>query len=206
MKNVKIENGVIVGTSGDKLTNKNPIARYLMRNFDQKLLDLLRLQDARHILEIGCGECHVTELLLQNTHAQILATDISRNLIDSAKARIRDDRIEFRAVRLEDTRIEVQPDLLVCCEVLEHLDDPRLGLERLAQFKAKRYILSVPREPIFRSMNMARGAYLQDFGNSPGHLHHWSRTGFVRLVSNYFEIIEVRSPLPWTMVLCQAKS
>lgn len=205
MKNIKIEDGVVVGTSGDKLTNTNPIARYLMRNFDHKLLELIRQQEASSILEIGCGEGHVTEILLQHTQARILATDISHSLIESARARMQDPRIEFRAVKLEETEIDFRPDLLVCCEVLEHLEDPRAGLQRLAAFQAGRYILSVPREPIFRGMNMARGAYFKDFGNSPGHLHHWSKSAFIRLLSSYFHVIESRSPLPWTMVLCRGK-
>lgn len=205
MKNIKIEDGVVVGTSGDKLTNTNPIARYLMRNFDHKLLELIRQQAASSILEIGCGEGHVTEILLQHTQAKILATDISHSLIKSARARMQDPRIEFRAVKLEETDIDFQPDLLVCCEVLEHLEDPHAGLQRLAAFQAGRYILSVPREPIFRGMNMARGAYFKDFGNSPGHLHHWSKSAFIRLISSYFDVIESRSPLPWTMVLCREK-
>jgi SAM-dependent methyltransferase len=206
MKNVKIEDGVVVGTSGDKLTNTNPIARYLLNNFDNKLLELVRQQPADSILEIGCGEGHVTQLLLDHTKATILATDISKSLIESAKVRMRDPRIEFRAVKLEETVIDHQPDLLVCCEVLEHLDDPHAGLQRLAAFRAERNILSVPREPIFRGMNFARGAYVKDFGNSPGHLHHWSKSGFIRLVSQYFDVQETRSPLPWTMVLCKPKS
>ena len=206
MKNIKIEHGVVVGTSGDKLTNTNPIARYLMRNFDHKLLELIRQQEAGSILEIGCGEGHVTEILLQHTQAKILATDISHSLIDSARARMQNPRIEFRAVKLEETEIDHRPDLQVCCEVLEHLDDPHAGLQRLAAFQAGRYILSVPREPIFRGMNMARGAYFKDFGNSPGHLHHWSKSAFIRLLSRYFDVIESRSPLPWTMVLCKGKA
>lgn len=206
MKNIKIEDGVIVGTSGNKLTNKNPIAQYLMRNFDQKLIDLLSLQNAHQILEIGCGECHVTELLLKHTDAKILATDISKSLIELARSKIQDDRIEFQSIKLEDTKSDTPPDLVVCCEVLEHLENPHRGLDCLAALKANRYILSVPREPIFRGMNMARGAYLKEFGNSPGHLHHWSKTGFVQLLSKYFKVVEVRTPLPWTMVLCQAKA
>jgi hypothetical protein len=66
---------------------------------------------------------------------------------------------------------------------------------------AERWLLvSVPREPLWRTVNMARGAYIKDLGNTPGHLNHWSRRGFVRFVSQVAEVQEVTSPFPWTCV------
>jgi hypothetical protein len=48
---------------------------------------------------------------------------------------------------------------------------------------------------------MARGAYLRELGNTPGHVNHWSKRGFVAFLSTVGEPVEVRSPFPWTMVL-----
>jgi hypothetical protein len=69
---------------------------------------------------------------------------------------------------------------------------------------ASRYLLvSVPREPLWRGLNMARGAYLKDLGNTPGHVNHWTKGSFVELLGRHGEVTEVRSPLPWTMLLVQ---
>ena len=38
----------------------------------------------------------------------------------------------------------------------------------------------MPREPLWRGLNMARGAYLKDLGNTPGHVNHWSKRSFHR--------------------------
>ena len=54
---------------------------------------------------------------------------------------------------------------------------------------------------MWRALNTARGAYVRELGNSPGHLNHWSKRGFVSLVSRYGEVQEIRSPFPWTMLL-----
>jgi hypothetical protein len=62
-------------------------------------------------------------------------------------------------------------------------------------------LVSVPREPLWRGLNIARGAYLKDLGNTPGHLSHWSKRSFARLLARHGEIVELRSPLPWTMAL-----
>ncbi|WP_207642472.1 hypothetical protein, partial [Desulfosporosinus sp. I2] len=66
-------------------------------------------------------------------------------------------------------------------------------------------ILSVPREPLWRILNLARGKYIPDLGNTPGHIQHWSKKSFLRLVNRYFDVLEVKSPLPWTMVLCRIR-
>jgi hypothetical protein len=52
---------------------------------------------------------------------------------------------------------------------------------------------------------MARGKYLLQGGNTPGHIQHWSSRGFVELVSRHFEVVKVRKPLPWTMLLCRPR-
>jgi len=62
-------------------------------------------------------------------------------------------------------------------------------------------LVSVPREPLWRALNLARGAYVRDLGNTPGHLNHWSRRAFVALLSRFGEVVQLRSPFPWTMVL-----
>ena len=72
---------------------------------------------------------------------------------------------------------------------------------------AQRHLLvSVPREPLWRGLNMARGAYLKELGNTPGHLNHWSKRSFVRLLSRYGTVVEARSPFPWTMLLVRSAS
>ena len=79
------------------------------------------------------------------------------------------------------------------------------ALRALAGIVTDDLIVSVPREPLWRALNMARGKYLTDLGNTPGHLNHWSRRGIVSLIGCYFDIIEVRSPLPWTMIHCRRR-
>ena len=96
-------------------------------------------------------------------------------------------------------------DLVVCCEVLEHLEQPEVALQALQRIEFRHLIVSVPKEPLWCALNLARGKYIADWGNTPGHIQHWSKTGFIRMVSKYFDVLEVRSPLPWTMLLCRPR-
>ncbi len=95
--------------------------------------------------------------------------------------------------------------LVVCCEVLEHLEQPEQALQKLAALANPHLILSVPREPLWSILNMARGKYWGALGNTPGHLQRWSQRRFVALVSRFVDVEEVRSPLPWTMLLARRK-
>ena len=92
-------------------------------------------------------------------------------------------------------------DLACAIEVLEHVPDPEHTVAEMARCAQRHLLVSVPREPLWRMLNMARGAYWSDLGNTPGHLNHWSRRSFVALLSRHGRVTEVRSPFPWTMLL-----
>ncbi len=89
--------------------------------------------------------------------------------------------------------------------MLEHLDDPDAALARIAALARPWMLVSVPREPLWRALNLARFAYLGELGNTPGHVNHWSRRRFLGWLGERVEVIEARSPLPWTMALCRAR-
>ena len=93
----------------------------------------------------------------------------------------------------------------MCCEVLEHLPDPDAGLATIARLANPWAIVSVPREPLWRALNVARFKYLGELGNTPGHLNHWSRRSFITFLEGQLEVTEVTAPLPWTMALCRSR-
>jgi hypothetical protein len=53
---------------------------------------------------------------------------------------------------------------------------------------------------MWRLGNLARGRYVGDLGNTPGHIQHFSRAAFSRLVDHHLDVIAVRRPFPWTFV------
>jgi 2-polyprenyl-3-methyl-5-hydroxy-6-metoxy-1,4-benzoquinol methylase len=206
-KPVRIENGVVIGTTSDKYTTGNLIVRKLVQNFDAGVQALLCQVNPLTITEIGCGEGHVTEILLQNTQATINAFDISKTIIHEAQANISSPRISFEQKDIYTLCADQHfADLVVCCEVLEHLTDPEAALDLLADLAKPYALLSVPREPLWCTLNILRGTYLKNFGNTPGHLQHWSKRGFLQFVSRRFDILATASPLPWTMVLVRTKT
>jgi hypothetical protein len=71
----------------------------------------------------------------------------------------------------------------------------------MARCASRHVLVSVPHEPLWRALNLARGAYWRDLGNTPGHVNHFSKRAIVSLCARHGEVIETRSPFPWTMVL-----
>jgi 2-polyprenyl-3-methyl-5-hydroxy-6-metoxy-1,4-benzoquinol methylase len=203
-----VSDAEVGGNVYDKYGTANPIERRLVAGFMASLDELVERSGAREAHEVGCGEGEVSIRLAQRG-IRVRGTDAFPRVLEEARRRAAAAGVEidFEATPVE----ELDPDrheaeLVVCCEVLEHLEDPHRGLEVLAGLARPWMIASVPREPLWRALNLARLSYVGQLGNTPGHLSHWSKGGFERFLGGRFEVVEVRNPLPWTMALCRLQS
>jgi SAM-dependent methyltransferase len=182
------------------------VERRLVRGFCDELESLAIGTGARDVHEVGCGE---GELLLRLARRGLRArgSDVSESVIDEARGRAAAAQLEvsFRAAPIEALDpSEDSAELVLCCEVLEHLHDPDAALEIVAGLARPWAIVSVPREPLWRVLNLGRLKYVRGLGNTPGHLQHWSRRSFLGLLERRLEVVAVRTPLPWTMALCKS--
>jgi SAM-dependent methyltransferase len=196
------------GNFYDKYHTRNPVARALMAGFLRAFDELSAFAGGSgRALEIGCGEGELS-MRLAAAGWQVEGCDIARVAVDESIARATAAGMDIRfsqcAIEQADAHFEVAR-LVVCCEVLEHLEDPLGGLDVLDRLSTDYVLVSVPREPLWRALNLARLRYIQALGNTPGHVQHWSRGMFVKMLEKRFEIVAVRSPLPWTMVLCRVR-
>lgn len=212
-----VEAGTIAGNVYDKYGTSNPIARRLMDGFLNAARELAATTGVEALHEVGCGEGHLATQLARWGY-RVRGTDVGPTIIARARAHAAAAGVDGaaapaktggRVTNLDVASIyELDPEadgaaLVVCCEVLEHLDEPERALAVLRSLARPWLLVSVPREPIWRLANMARGRYLSALGNTPGHLNHWSKRGFLKLLGRYAEVVAVRSPFPWTMALCQ---
>lgn len=203
--------GPVVQPAGnfyDKYNTRNPVARQLMRGFLNGFMELSHLAGTSGTaLEVGCGEGELSIRLAQAGWL-VQGCDIAVEAVIEARKRAAAAGLSI-PFKQQDIRtlkdVGEQHDLVVCCEVLEHLEDPMAAIRSLASLCRGYLLLSVPREPVWRVLNVIRGRYWSDLGNTPGHIQHWSQTGFRRLLEQYLEIVAVRTPLPWTQVLCRPR-
>lgn len=187
------------GNTYDKYATTNPVERRLMAGFLAALDGTLDGLAPTRILEIGVGEGEVITRVRQRFPG-VPVTGL--DLPDEHLAE------HWHAAGLpccfgDATRLPFPDDafdLVLAIEVLEHIPDPDAALGELARVTRGHLIASVPFEPIWRAGNLLRRRYVRDWGNTPGHVNHWSRGGFRRFVARRFVVERVRSPLPWTMV------
>ena len=193
----------IVGNVFDKYSSQNPIARILMRRFLNSITELYNLMEPTSVLEVGCGEGQLANYLLQHSSRRprcFEASDLSLDLIGAEN----DPLIKFSQASIYELPYSTNSfDLVVCSEVLEHLEYPRRGLVEIARVAEKGVLLSVPWEPVWRVLNLIRGKYISDLGNTHGHIQHFSRQGLMNLVQSHLKISNKRTPLPWTILLGQ---
>jgi 2-polyprenyl-3-methyl-5-hydroxy-6-metoxy-1,4-benzoquinol methylase len=205
---VSLDTAEAGGNVYDKYGTSNPVARRLMAGFMSQLDELVERTGATEAHEVGCGEGELA-IRLAKRGIRMRGTDAFPQVLEEARRRAgaAGVEIDFEATPVEE--LDPEPhgaELIVCCEVLEHLDDPDRALDVLAGLARPWLIASVPREPLWRALNLARLSYVGDLGNTPGHLNHWSKRDFVRFLTRRFEVTEVRSPTPWSMVLCRVQS
>ncbi len=187
----------------NKYTTSNPIERWLVDNFMDALAGSLPAGRMGRILEVGVGEGHVSERVAgQYPSSWIAGIDLPHPSLAE-----RWSRRGVNGVFADVTHLPFPDssfDLVLAIEVMEHLPDPATALSEIARIVDGYIVLSVPLEPLWRIGNMLRGRYLRDWGNTPDHIQHWSRRGFVDLVGNHLEVVEVRQPLPWTLVVARS--
>ena len=186
-------------TNYEKHTSKNPLKKFFFNNFESNLISLIAPLNPKKILDAGCGEGFTLERLYE--------LKIGKDLegIDASKVAIETGKKLYPHLNIKIGDIYNLPykdnsfDLVVCTEVLEHLEDPKRALREIIRVSKKYLLLTVPNEPWFLLSNFTR------WGKDIGHINHWSSEGFEEFIkqNSNLKIIKKVHPFPWTMILAE---
>jgi SAM-dependent methyltransferase len=194
---------VPTGNTYDKYAATNPVERRLVQGFFGSLDAALPVVAPTSILEVGVGEAEVADRVrARYPEARFVGIDLPDAELAAhwATRGLTGSFADIAQLPFPDASF----DLILGIEVLEHVPDPTAALRELRRLATGDLVLSVPREPIWRAANLARGKYVRALGNTPGHVNHWSKRTFTRLVGSQFTVRRVATPFPWTMVTATA--
>jgi SAM-dependent methyltransferase len=189
-----------VGNRYDKYGTRNPVASALVGRLRRSLDELIDLARPASILDVGCGEGVLTAAWAQRPGVQrVVGVDVEDAGLRREWARRARPGLGLSAapagapLPFPDRAF----DLVAAVEVLEHAAEPERLLGELARCARTHVLVSVPREPLWRALNLARGAYWGSLGNTPGHRHHFSARRLDELVAGHGHIRARRAPAPW---------
>ncbi len=194
---------VPTGNTFDKYGSSHPVVRRLMARFERTLDELFTRAGPSSILDVGCGEGVLTaQWAARMGEQRVVGLDLEDPKLRAEWEQRRRPNLEFVTVAEQTIPFTAgEFDLVAAIEALEHIPDPERTVAEMARVAKRHLLVSVPHEPLWRMLNLARGAYVGQRGNTPGHVNHWSKRGFVSLLQRHGEVVEARSPFPWTMLL-----
>ncbi len=194
---------VPTGNTFDKYGSTNPLVRRLMSGFESTLDELWARAAPGSVLDVGCGEGVLTQEWAERLgDRRVVGIDLDDPKLKAEWEKRRRGNLELRVEEATSLSFaDDEFDLAAAVEVLEHVPEPEQTVAEMARVARSHLLVSVPREPLWRVLNLARGAYVRQLGNTPGHVNHWSKRSFTSMLRRHGKIEEARSPFPWTMVL-----
>lgn len=185
-----------------KYRSENPVQRALIRRFVSTLHDLfIEAGPVTSVLEVGVGEGFISGYLSEKFPAiSFSGVDLAEQDVTNLRAKF--PRVDARVGSAYDlSGLPGGYDLVICAEVLEHLDTPERALDEMLKHKPRRLLLSVPHEPFFMLSNLLRGKNVSRLGNDPEHVNHWGRASFRQLLSDRLDVLRLTTSYPWILAL-----
>jgi ubiquinone/menaquinone biosynthesis C-methylase UbiE len=186
-----------------KYTSKNPAQQYLINNFLETLFSCVKDLPVNTVLDAGCGEGFIlSEFKNRNIGSHLEGIDFSEDALDIGRK-----MFPFLDLKKEDIyNLPYEDnsfDLVICTEVMEHLEKPDKVVDEIMRVSKKYCLFSVPNEPLFMISNFLRGKNLARWGNDIEHIQHWSSSAFKATLGEKLNILNVKRPFPWTIVLSE---
>lgn len=193
-------------TNYEKHSTSNPVSRFVLDNFLRTVIKTIQPLKPLSILDVGCGEGFTLDRLQKENIGKTLE---GIDYVDEAIqiGRKVHPKLVLKKGNVYDLQYKSNTfDIILCTEVLEHLDDPKKALKELLRVSKKYVLLTVPNEPWFTFMRIARGKNLLQFGAHPEHIQWWTADAFEKFVRReHVNIVSKKLPFPWTMILLEKK-
>lgn len=186
-----------ISSNESKYSTKNPLKRYFLNKFINRLLVLFSKGKFSNLLDVGCGEGFTEKIILEKfTKAKLTGIDISLQAIK--KASLRNPQAKYLTGSVFKLPFKNRSfDLVICLEVLEHLKTPQKALTELIRVTRKRLIISVPNEPLFTILRFFGGQNIPQLGRHPEHVNFWNKRSFSEFLKDQNHRVTIETCGPW---------
>ncbi len=203
-------------TNLEKHTTNNPISKFFLNNFLNTVISVVKPLRPKNILDVGCGEGFTLDRLdKEGIGEKLEGVDYVDEAIRIGKEM--HPKLVLKRGDIYDLQYKGNSfELVLCTEVLEHLENPRKGLKELLRVSKKHVLVTVPNEPWFTLQRIVRFKNVSQLGAHPEHIQHWTSGSFEQFVLNSarshlgedsqgrtLTIRAKKIPFPWTMLLLE---
>lgn len=199
------------GNHFDKYLSKNFFVKIIMNNFEKSLTHLMNKFDNKNFFDLGCGDGHWMSYYHQKNffvrggdHSEKQLKIIKEKYnYNGYKIDIYNSNFVYEMNKiLENEKI----NNILFSEVLEHLYRPNYVLNKLSKLNFQKMIITVPNEPLWRILNILRLKYLKDFGNTPGHVNHFSKEKLKKIIyENNLKVEKTLITQPFILMLIKKR-
>lgn len=196
----------------EKYMTKNRLKRKMVERLNEKIVNHIKCLCAEvgkekvKILDAGCGEGFISDLIYRNVeNVQITGLEYTEEALKIARQM--NENITFVQGDIYQMPFEDNAfDIVLCTEVLEHLEKPDLALQELARVAQHVVFLTVPNEPWFCMGNLLALKNVSRLGNPIDHINHWTYRSFVKYITKQNICLagkQGETSFPWTIMICK---
>jgi O-antigen biosynthesis protein len=144
------------------------------------------LVDGRRVLDAGCGTAYGSTLLARAGAAEVIGVDVAEDVLERARVQV-PSIVELEAADVTQLPFaDARFDVVVCFEVIEHVEDRDTALDEL------RRVLDPDGVLVISSPN--RDVYP---GGNPHHVHEYTPAEFLEALSARFAVVRLERQHTW---------
>jgi len=157
----------------EEMIDHSPAPRYRRK----MIIELISTLKCRNILDVGCGNGRLMDEMHKKLKVPVCGIDLSKSIIEKNKKFY--PNYEFYCLDIQKEYLNRKFELVVCSEILEHLEEIDQAITNLSQMVSRYFIITVPKGRIF------------PIDRKMGHKRHFSKETIHRLLKkNGFFVVE----------------
>lgn len=210
MKNIDINWEEIAGEHSSRVRPetslkyfpKNPLRQALIKNFLERVAQMLSGVSWQSLLDVGCGEGFVDYYLDRRFPGKLIkGADSDRDVLEVARAI--NPALDFIATDGKSLPFgDNSFDAVICIEMLEHVEDYGKVIDELMRVSRGPCLVSVPGWPWYQATNFLIGKNWARLGEHPDHVAQFSSAKFKKVMESAFGApVTTAFSFPWRIGL-----